>query len=189
MGYISVLITEVNITINFKRNMLMSTECCGIPIFANWVTAKCKQCEKQVPLGINPHILGPVIDETGQVSSGKLIFSNAAWEQLLGRTSGQLVSSTLEVLKALEHRLCFLRVSLGFGWCHEGTLPHQPGEEEEYVFPGMRDRKRKQLNVFKSKEMEVKKEQPVVQYEGKEKTPVGDGVGEVGRLCIWCVKM
>jgi hypothetical protein len=190
MGYISVLITEVNITINFKRNMLMSTECCGIPIFANWVTARCKQCEKQVPLRINPRILGPVLDETGQVSSGKLVFSNSAWEQLLGRTSEQLVSSTLEVLKALENRLYFLRVSLGFGWCHEGTVPHQPGgEEDEHMCVGARGRKRKQLNVFKSKEIEGEKEQPVVQYEGKKKAPVGDGVGEVGRLCVWCVKM
>jgi hypothetical protein len=189
MGYISVLITEVNITINFKRNMLMSTECCGIPIFANSVTARCKQCEKQVSLRINPRILGPVLDETGQVSSGKLLFSDVAWEQLLGRTSEQLVSTTLEVLKALEHRLSFLRVSLGFGWCLEGTMPHQPEEEGEYVLPGTRDRKRKRLNVFKNKEVGAEKKLSVVQNEGKGKALLGDGVGEVGRLCVWCVKM
>ncbi|KAF2112935.1 hypothetical protein BDV96DRAFT_497013 [Lophiotrema nucula] len=132
MGYISVLITELNIVTIFRRQMLMSTECCGIPLYANSTTGKCKQCDKHVPLRINPKIIGPIIDETGQISSGKLIFSDTAWEQLLGRTPEQLVNTDLEVLRYLEQRLLFLRVSLGFG-C--------------------------------------------------------DGVGEVGRLCIWCVKM
>jgi hypothetical protein len=188
MGYISVLITEVNITVNFKRNMLMSTECCGIPIFANSVTAMCKQCEKHVPLRINPRILGPVLDETGQVSSGKLVFSTAAWEQLLGRTAEQLVGSDLEVLKALEHRLFFIRVSLGFGWCLEASAPLEPEVEEDYVFAGTKGRKRKCLNVFKSKTAESEKEQPIGSNE-KENACVSNGVGEVGRLCVWCVKM
>jgi hypothetical protein len=57
MGYISVLITELNLVLNYKRNMLMSTECCGMPLFANAVAAKCRQCEKLVPLRINPKIV------------------------------------------------------------------------------------------------------------------------------------
>ncbi|KAF2646241.1 hypothetical protein P280DRAFT_502865 [Massarina eburnea CBS 473.64] len=116
MGYISVLITEVHIVINHKRNMLMSAECCGLPMFANAVQAKCRQCEKWSPLRINPRILGNVIDETGQISSGKLIFSDDAWEQLLGRTAQQLVTAPLDVIKYLEHRLFFLRLTFGFGF-------------------------------------------------------------------------
>ncbi|KAF2466043.1 uncharacterized protein BDR25DRAFT_336616 [Lindgomyces ingoldianus] len=132
-GFISVLITELNIVTYYRRNMLMCTECCGIPLYANSVTGKCKQCERSVGLRVNPRILGPIIDETGQITSGKLVFSDLAWEQLLGRTADQLVGTDVEVLKYLEQRMLFLRVSLGFGWCVE--------------------------------------------------------VGDVGRLCIWGVKM
>ncbi|KAF2705896.1 hypothetical protein K504DRAFT_413870, partial [Pleomassaria siparia CBS 279.74] len=166
MGYVSVLITELNITINFKRNMLMSTECCGIPIFANAVTAKCKQCNKWKPLRINPRIvrvfsptwfqpsthvslqIGPIMDETGQIGSGKFVFSDTAWEQLLGRTAQQLVTSTVEVLERLENRMLFLRVSMGFGWCLEGTEPEVlvDDEGEEYGRPVTMARKRKRVH-------------------------------------------
>jgi hypothetical protein len=58
-GYLSVIITEVNIVTPFKRNMLMSNECCGIPIFSNNVSVRCKQCEKTVALRINSRIVRP----------------------------------------------------------------------------------------------------------------------------------
>lgn len=48
------------------------------------------------------------------ISSGKLILSEAAWEQLLGRTAEQLVQSDVEILRYLEHRLVFLRITMGF---------------------------------------------------------------------------
>lgn len=115
MGYISVLITELHIATNYKRNMLLSTECCGIPIFANSVTERCRQCDRYVCLRINPRILGAVVDETGQISSGKLVLSDAAWEQLFGRTAEQLVGSDIETLRYLENRMLFLRVTMGFG--------------------------------------------------------------------------
>ncbi|KAJ4362303.1 hypothetical protein N0V83_010396 [Neocucurbitaria cava] len=114
IGYLSVVMTEFNIVTPFKRNMLMSNECCGIPIFANSISAMCKQCDKAIPLRINPRILGPIIDETGQISSGKLIFSNDAWEQLLGRTAEQLLATEVDKLRYLEQRLLFLRVTMGF---------------------------------------------------------------------------
>lgn len=56
-GYVSVIITELNIVMPFKRNMLMSNECCGIPIFANSIEVQCKQCGKMVELRINPRIV------------------------------------------------------------------------------------------------------------------------------------
>lgn len=58
--------------------------------------------------------LGPVLDETGQVGSGKLILSERAWEELLGRTASQLINTDIEVLRYLEQRLQFLRVTMGF---------------------------------------------------------------------------
>lgn len=57
LGYISVIITQVHVVTNFKRNMLMGTECCGLPIFANATEAPCKQCGKEVALRINPRIV------------------------------------------------------------------------------------------------------------------------------------
>lgn len=59
--YISVIITELNIVTPFKRNMLMSNECCGIPIFANSVQIKCRQCDRNIYLRINPRIVRPPI--------------------------------------------------------------------------------------------------------------------------------
>jgi hypothetical protein len=56
-GYLSVLITGLNIVTPFKRNMLMSNECCGIAIFANSVNMKCKHCGNLVELRINPSIV------------------------------------------------------------------------------------------------------------------------------------
>lgn len=57
IGYLSVLITAINIVTPYKRNMLMSNECCGIPIFANATVAMCKQCTSPVALRINPRIV------------------------------------------------------------------------------------------------------------------------------------
>ena len=57
IGYISVLITQLHIVTNYKRQMLMSSECCGVPIFASSLKAKCRQCEKEHTLRINPRIV------------------------------------------------------------------------------------------------------------------------------------
>jgi len=37
--------------------MLIEGYSCGVPIFANKHVAKCKQCDKDVELGINPRIV------------------------------------------------------------------------------------------------------------------------------------
>lgn len=57
MGYLSLIITQLNLVTPCKRNMLMGNECCGIPIFANAVLAPCKQCGIEVPLRTNPRIV------------------------------------------------------------------------------------------------------------------------------------
>ena len=43
-----------------------------------------------------------------------MVLSDTAWQQLLGRTAEQLVSADVNVLRYLEQRLLFLRVTLGF---------------------------------------------------------------------------
>lgn len=60
-----------------------------------------------------------LIDETGNITSGRLLWSDDAWWQLLGRTKEELVSSSEELLKYLEHRLLFLKVWVMFGWAPE----------------------------------------------------------------------
>lgn len=116
-GYVSVIITELHIVKLFKRRMLMSTECCGAPMYSNNVIDQCLRCQKMVELSVNPCILGDVVDETGVVASGMLVLSERAWEELLGRTVGQFVGMQAEALEYLEQRMVFLRLTLGFGWC------------------------------------------------------------------------
>ena len=70
-------------------------------------------------LSINPRLGGTLTDESGAVACGGLVWSDAAWEQLLGRTAEDLTQASKELLAYLEHRLLFLRVTLLFGWSEE----------------------------------------------------------------------
>lgn len=57
IGYVSCIITSLNIVVPYKRNMLLSAECCGIAIFANATNTRCRQCEKDVELRINSRMV------------------------------------------------------------------------------------------------------------------------------------
>lgn len=63
--------------------------------------------------------MGLLIDETGGISSGKLVWSDEAWKQLLGRTAEDLATSSLTLLKYLENRLLFLKLAVMFGWSED----------------------------------------------------------------------
>lgn len=70
-----------------------------------------------VPLELNPQALGPVLDETGMMATGRLAMSMQAWEQLFGRSMEELVGEQdVEALRALEARMAWVRVSLVVGW-------------------------------------------------------------------------
>lgn len=92
-GYLSVIITELNIVTPFKRNMLMSNECCGIPIFANSTKVECKQCEKMVELRVNPrivrelHLLSSNILVPSLILSSLVPFSTKPVKSALGNSS------------------------------------------------------------------------------------------------------
>lgn len=120
-GYLSLLVMEVKLLDCWKRHMLLSSDCCNIPIYANTTTATCKGCDKEVTLRLNPRILGQVIDETACISSGKLLFSDRAWRDLLGRGPEDLLKLRYEELKHLSDRLLFCRVILMFGWTGDET--------------------------------------------------------------------
>ncbi|KAF7191438.1 hypothetical protein HII31_07461 [Pseudocercospora fuligena] len=115
-GYMSLLIMEVKFLQYWKRQMLLSGECCTIPIHANALSAACKGCDKQVPLRLNPRIIGQVIDETAVIDGGKLLFSDHAWRELLGRGPEDLLQMQHDELKYLADRMLFCRITILFGW-------------------------------------------------------------------------
>ncbi|KAN0077904.1 hypothetical protein V8E54_006208 [Elaphomyces granulatus] len=144
LGYMSVLITEVNIVTLYRRRRLFSMECCNMPLFANALAVDCGQCGKQVELRLNPNIIGALTDETGTIScsppfhadckarqdairlreskprpSTPLIWSPEAWCQLLGRGPEELlgmVNSNSSFLMQLQSSLQFMRITVIFGW-------------------------------------------------------------------------
>ena len=65
--------------------------------------------------------IGLLIDETGAITAGKLIWSDEAWEQLLGRSAEELAAATpnIQLLKYLDIRLLFLKLAIMFGWSEE----------------------------------------------------------------------
>ncbi len=72
---------------------------------------------------LNPKIIGLMVDETGSILPGKVLWSTKAWGQLFGRPVEKLVMSDIYTLKLMEQRLSFMRVHLMFGWADEvGTL-------------------------------------------------------------------
>lgn len=115
-GYLSVLMTEIKLYDNWRRQMLFSGECCNMPTYANALTIQCKGCDKDVPLRLNPRIIAQVMDETACVETGKLLFSDRAWQDLFGRRPEDLLKLGHEAMKYLSDRLLFCRVTLLFGW-------------------------------------------------------------------------
>ena len=120
-GWVNVMLTEINLSLLQRRNMLLCATHCGVPIYANTATAACKQCSETVDLRLNPRVLGPVIDETGCSQTGKLFLSDAAWDQLLGRTKQELCQASADDLRGLEQRMLYLRVHMGIVWWAEET--------------------------------------------------------------------
>ena len=114
-GFLSAVVMDIPLHRLYLRNMLLCEEHCGVPLFANTLIARCKQCEAEIELRINPKVVGAIIDETGCIANGKLLWSDRAWEDLLGRTKAELVRCGVEVIKYLEHRIRWLRVTLVFG--------------------------------------------------------------------------
>lgn len=119
MGFMSIVLTELNLSLLQRRNMLMCNECCGVPIYDNVTSTKCKQCNASVDLRVNPGVLGALVDETGTTTCGSIVMSERAWEQLFGRSKRDLIRLNVDALKRIEQRLMFLRLILIFGWTAE----------------------------------------------------------------------
>lgn len=120
-GYLSLVITEFKLLEYWKRQMLLSGECCSIPIYANSLSGICKGCDAKVSLRINARIIGQVMDETAAISCGKLLLSPEAWHDLLGRGPEDLLRLTHDEVKYLADRVLFTRVTMLFGWTGDET--------------------------------------------------------------------
>ncbi|MCJ1381859.1 hypothetical protein MMC17_004971 [Xylographa soralifera] len=139
-GYLNVLVTELSITRLHQRNMLCCTEWYpaaspssptippprasnATPTSPSDSTLALSVSRPSLPQkptrALTTPQVGTLLDETGSLAAGKLIWSERAWEQLLGRTTEQLVRSGTQALKYLEHRMLFLRATLLFGWSAE----------------------------------------------------------------------
>lgn len=65
---------------------------------------------------LNPKVIGTLVDETGCIEPGKLLWSPRAWEILFNRSVKQVTEMTLEEHKLFEQRVMFMRMHLVFGW-------------------------------------------------------------------------
>jgi hypothetical protein len=115
-GFLSLIVMEVKLVHCWKGSMLLSGECCSQPLYANQQTVQCKKCNRSVQLRLNPKIIGYVIDETGMVSSGKLVLSDQAWHDLLGRDVESLLRLDVDELGLLSDHVTFCRLTFVFGW-------------------------------------------------------------------------
>ena len=142
-GMLNVTIMEMSLVSLHRRNMLMCAEwyvpfshlllqkhistpqltppppSCGVPIYSNTPQTPCKNCDKPLTLSLNPRILGTLLDETGSLSSSKLLWSPRAWTQLFGRTVEEIARMTGEEVRLFEQRVLWMRCHLVVGWSGE----------------------------------------------------------------------
>ncbi|KAI0812113.1 hypothetical protein GGR55DRAFT_612914 [Xylaria sp. FL0064] len=127
-GKLSVIVSEMNLVNHWRKSTTYYTECCGIPLYANKITAICKNCDSQQNLSLNPRLLGAFLDESGMISGNKLVWNNDAWTQFLfgATTEGTAEQSWQDIawfntnaLRDLEEQLLYSRATLTFGWSVE----------------------------------------------------------------------
>ncbi|KAL3305457.1 nucleic acid-binding protein [Colletotrichum asianum] len=129
----------------YRRKMLCCIECCGVPLHANHSSATCKNCMTEKTLVLNPRVMGILVDETGCIAQGKLVWSEEAWGELFFPTdvSTAVAASVLGEadspaditrpppssskwmdilqmdtarLRLLEEQMLYARFTLTFGW-------------------------------------------------------------------------
>lgn len=109
---------------------------CGIPQYANKLLTLCKNCGLQRDLLLNPRVIGTLVDESGSMSSGKLVWKDSAWTQLFFGGSDKtetdaddddstnygdqswenLIAFDNNSLRDIEDQILYSRVTLTFGW-------------------------------------------------------------------------
>ncbi|RFU33351.1 Acting on ester bonds protein, partial [Scytalidium lignicola] len=128
-GFISVIINDMSLVVNQRCSRLMCITCCSLPIYSNTPQIPCPHCSTPLTLSPNPRTIGLLLDETGCIPAGKLLWSSKAWEQLFGLSHSGFCEMDAELARGLEERMCFERVHLGFGWMGEGERGDYEDEE------------------------------------------------------------
>jgi hypothetical protein len=142
-GYLSVILAELRFVSLYKKQQIFSMECCRMPISGNNLKGICRQCGTERELRVNPNVVGEIADEMGAIYSGckpvltlssphdsqssrrynKMLWSDEAWRNLLGRTPEEfaewLKQGQIEHLQALQDRLLYMRVIMMVGWTGE----------------------------------------------------------------------
>ena len=146
-GYISVLLSRLNLVHLYIRQQLFSMECCNMPVYGNEMEGICGQCGECVELRVNPDVVGELADETGSIYSNivpargtvshasklntrqdskhsKIMWSDKAWTRLFGRTPAELAAhcaaeQAYDFMQLLEQRLSWMRLILLIGWTGE----------------------------------------------------------------------
>ncbi|KAM3076297.1 hypothetical protein ACMFMG_006200 [Clarireedia jacksonii] len=182
-GFISVIILDVYLVQNYRRNMLMCTECCHKPQYTNSpsptthpskTAPSCPHCQTPIPpssFTLNPSILGLLVDETGSIQAKGMIWAPRAWEDVLGRNMHDVHLLGAEGCWELEERLRGMRGSFWVGWMGERDGDGEEGEGVGGVGKG---------GVGETREGKEGKDDP----RGME-VEVGTG----GRLCVLGMKM
>ncbi|TGJ79602.1 hypothetical protein E0Z10_g9171 [Xylaria hypoxylon] len=136
-GKLSVVVLEINLMEHWRKASTFCAECCGIPLYANRLTATCKNCDTQRDLSLNPRLLGSFLDESGMISGKKLIWNGEAWNQFLFGAATEnapvehgkgnpieqswqdIAALNTNSLRDLESQLLYSRATLTFGWSLE----------------------------------------------------------------------
>ncbi|KAJ0286316.1 hypothetical protein CBS470a_005924 [Colletotrichum nupharicola] len=129
----------------YRRKMLCCIECCGVPLYANHSSATCKNCMTEKTLVLNPRVMGILVDETGCIAQGKLVWSEEAWGELffpadvntavaasvVGEADSpaditrpppssskwmDILQMDTARLRLLEEQMLYARFTLTFGW-------------------------------------------------------------------------
>ncbi|KAI1093132.1 hypothetical protein F5B19DRAFT_451195 [Rostrohypoxylon terebratum] len=133
-GKLNVIIYEMKLMEQWRKNSLCYLECCGMPLYSNKPVATCKNCQLKRDLTLNPRIIGSMIDESGMIAANRLVWRDSAWTQLLFESAAgetqeddlepNLIEQSWEDLTALgtdylrdmEEFLLYSRLTLTFGW-------------------------------------------------------------------------
>ncbi|OTB07056.1 hypothetical protein M426DRAFT_257448 [Hypoxylon sp. CI-4A] len=132
-GKLYVMINEMKLMENWRKGTLCCVECCGVPVYANRSIAICKNCDSVKQLALNPRVIGSMIDESGMITGGKLVWRDEAWTQLFSESRAaesmvegkevdlveELIVVGINVLKGMEETLLYSHVTLTFGWSSE----------------------------------------------------------------------
>ncbi|KAI0535413.1 hypothetical protein GGR58DRAFT_529488 [Xylaria digitata] len=136
-GKLNVVVLEMNLMDHWRKNSTYCTECCGIALYANRLTAICKNCDTQRDLFLNPRLLGSFLDESGMISGKKLVWNDDAWSQFffgattekapveyeqetgIKRSWKDIEAFNTNSLRGLESQLLYSRATLTFGWSVE----------------------------------------------------------------------